>query len=105
MIEVERALLARTIPASDEVSAHARASVHSAMAAALVLALGLGVLLTLSIAGPVERIKNAAPRIAQGDIDQNVEHRSGDEIGDSAPRAARLNNGKAAQTAPAWPTR
>jgi methyl-accepting chemotaxis protein len=84
MIEVERSLLARTITGSDEVTAHAKTTVHSAMAAAFVLALGLGVLLTLSITGPVERIKNAALRIALGDIDQTIDHRSGDEIGDLA---------------------
>jgi methyl-accepting chemotaxis protein len=84
MIEVERSLLARTITSSDEVTGHAKTTVHSAMAAAFVLALGLGVLLTLSITGPVERIKNAALRIAQGDIDQTIDHRSGDEIGDLA---------------------
>ena len=84
MIEVERALLARTIASSDEVTSHAKTTVHSAMATAFVLALGLGVLLTLSITGPVERIKNAALRIAQGDIDQSVDHRSSDEIGDLA---------------------
>jgi methyl-accepting chemotaxis protein len=84
MMEVERVLLARTIPASDEVSARAKTTIHSAMAGALVLALALGVLLTLSITGPVERIKNAALRIAQGDIDQALDHRSGDEIGDLA---------------------
>ncbi len=84
MLEVERTLLARTITGSDEVTGHAKTTVHSAMAAAFILALGLGVLLTLSITGPVERIKQAALRIAQGDIEQTIDHRSGDEIGDLA---------------------
>jgi methyl-accepting chemotaxis protein len=84
MIEVERTLLARTITGSDEVTTRAKTTVHSAMACAFLLALGLGVALTLSITGPLQKIKEAALRIAKGDIQQNIEHRSGDEIGDLA---------------------
>jgi methyl-accepting chemotaxis protein len=51
---------------------------------AVLAALGLGFFLTLSITGPLSRITGAAASIAQGDLDQTVDHRSGDELGQLA---------------------
>jgi methyl-accepting chemotaxis protein len=84
MIDVERKLLARTMTESEQVGSHARSSVYTAMVGALVSAFLLGLFLTLSITRPIERLKEIALRVAKGEVEQTVEHRSTDEIGDLA---------------------
>jgi methyl-accepting chemotaxis protein len=51
---------------------------------AVLFAIALGLFLTVRITGPVEKLKSAAARMALGDVNQNVEHRGTDEIGELA---------------------
>ena len=81
MVETERKLLARTLVESTDVGVHARLVVYTAMIVALLSAMALALVLTLSITRPVERLKAVALRVAKGDVDVVIEHRSEDEIG------------------------
>lgn len=76
----------------DELAANARqtgietkqSATNSVVGTTLLVALlvmGLGLLMTLRITRPIERLQQAALRIADGDVDQEIEHRSEDEIG------------------------
>jgi methyl-accepting chemotaxis protein len=69
----------RDSAAAEHVSA--TRTVWIAAALALLFAAGVGVASTLSITRPLAQVQNAAERIALGDINQKVEHRSGDEVG------------------------
>jgi len=46
-----------------------------------IIALILGILLTFSITKPVFKMVDVANKIAVGDVEQNIDHKSGDEIG------------------------
>ena len=48
---------------------------------AIVLALVLGFIITRAILKPMAKITTAATRIAQGDIEQQIDHHAGDETG------------------------
>jgi methyl-accepting chemotaxis protein len=50
-------------------------------ALALLASMVLGFYLTLSITRPLQVVTNAAARIAEGDVEQKVEHHSRDELG------------------------
>ncbi|HEX6037809.1 MCP four helix bundle domain-containing protein, partial [Longimicrobium sp.] len=54
------------------------------VAGAVALAVGLGVLLARLIGRPVAGMAAVAQRLAQGDVDQRVEHASRDEVGSLA---------------------
>lgn len=54
--------------------------IWSAVVAALA-ALGLAIVITLSITRPLDKIREASQRIALGDVDQNVDYQGRDEIG------------------------
>ncbi|HTQ07428.1 MAG TPA: methyl-accepting chemotaxis protein [Polyangiaceae bacterium] len=66
------------------VEASAHRTVILAATLAVLFAIGLGWFMTLRITNPLDRIKVAAGRVALGDVNQNVEHRSADEIGELA---------------------
>jgi methyl-accepting chemotaxis protein len=51
---------------------------------AILAALGLGFLVTSSITRPLSVVSEAARRIAEGDLDQRIDHRSDDELGELA---------------------
>jgi methyl-accepting chemotaxis protein len=59
-------------------------TVALALLAAVVAALGLSVFMTLAITRPLLAITHAASRIAEGDVDQRLEHRGADELGSLA---------------------
>jgi methyl-accepting chemotaxis protein len=74
----------KTQTESGEVSAAAARSVTTTAALGVVLAFCLGLFMTLRITRPVEQLQQVAKRIAQGDVDQKIEHTGGDEVGDLA---------------------
>ncbi|HEY0469935.1 MAG TPA: HAMP domain-containing protein, partial [Polyangiaceae bacterium] len=80
-VNVERARLVKNTKDGEEVTAAANKLVWLVTAGVVLAALGLGIALTLTITRPVEQLKLAASRIALGDIDQKIEHKSGDELG------------------------
>jgi methyl-accepting chemotaxis protein len=53
----------------------------------------LGVLITRSITIPMNQMTKVADQIALGDIDQNIDHKSGDEIGVLADSFRRMVDG------------
>jgi methyl-accepting chemotaxis protein len=61
-----------------------------AIALALAGALAIGTYLTLSITRPVAKMREASLRIAEGDVDQRIEHEGEDEIGELAASFRRL---------------
>ncbi|MEQ1632426.1 MAG: methyl-accepting chemotaxis protein, partial [Planctomycetota bacterium] len=54
---------------------------------AMSAALGFGFLMSRLIVTPLNAVRDAARRIAVGDVDQNITHRSGDELGQLADAA------------------
>lgn len=68
----------------DAASATARRNVLTMAGLALLFACGLGLFMTFRITTPVARMREAALRIAEGDVNQVVDHRGNDEIGDLA---------------------
>ena len=81
MVEIERKRLDQSTTDGEAAVAAASKQVWAIMILGILSALGLGIWLTLSITRPVERLKQAALRIAQGDINQKIEHQGKDEIG------------------------
>jgi methyl-accepting chemotaxis protein len=84
LIDLERRRLATITVEGDTVAAAAQKGVWLATIAAVVAAAVLGLVITLAITRPVSQLKTAALRIAMGDIQQQIEHRGRDEIGDLA---------------------
>lgn len=78
----ELATAARQAGAERAASA-TRTMLLSSVAAAL-LALGLGLLVTLSITRPLLKMRDASRKIALGDVDQIVDHQARDEVGELA---------------------
>lgn len=81
MMKVERARLAALRKDGEAVANSATRAVWTTTILAVLTAFGLGLLITLAITRPVAKLKEAALRIAQGDLNQKVEHQSKDEIG------------------------
>ncbi|MGZ4814257.1 MAG: methyl-accepting chemotaxis protein [Terriglobales bacterium] len=70
--------------ASDELTAAANASFMACIVVAFVgviVAIALGVTLTMMITRPMKKMTEAAETIALGDVKHTVDYRSGDEIG------------------------
>lgn len=84
MIDVEREQLKGTMHEADEVSSNAESAIFEVASIVSLAALILGLVLTLSITRPLERLREIALRLAVGDVEQKVEHRGQDEIGDLA---------------------
>lgn len=68
----------------DEVSAAATRTVMGMAGFALLFACGLGLFMTFRITTPIAKMREAALRIAEGDVNQHIDHRGADEIGDLA---------------------
>jgi methyl-accepting chemotaxis protein len=66
------------------VQASANRTVGTTAVLAMLFAVGLGLFMTVRITNPLEKIKLAAARVAVGDVNQTVDHRSADEIGELA---------------------
>ena len=64
------------------VQASANRTVGTTAVLAVLFAVGLGLFMTLRITNPLEKLKLAAARVALGDVNQRVDHRSDDEIGE-----------------------
>jgi methyl-accepting chemotaxis protein len=56
-------------------------TLYVALGVSFVAALSLSLLVTFSITKPLAKMTHAAARIAEGDVDQEIAHRGGDEIG------------------------
>jgi methyl-accepting chemotaxis protein len=59
----------------------ARTLLLTLVVAGVLLGLGLGIFISRSIARPLALVAAAARKIAQGDVNQKIEYRSGDEVG------------------------
>lgn len=84
LMQAERGLLKATAKQADELESATFSQIWGVTALAVLGALALGFFITLSITRPVQRLKDAALRIAQGDIDQKVDHDGADEVGQLA---------------------
>ncbi|MBI5545925.1 MAG: MCP four helix bundle domain-containing protein [Deltaproteobacteria bacterium] len=51
------------------------------IAVIVLLAFGMGLFLTVSITRPLQKMTGVAKALSQGDVDQSVDHHSGDELG------------------------
>jgi methyl-accepting chemotaxis protein len=58
----------------------------------LVLAITLGIVLTRMISRPMQKMTEAAERIAQGDVSQIIDYSSGDEVGLMAEAFRKITN-------------
>ncbi|MFP5227931.1 MAG: MCP four helix bundle domain-containing protein, partial [Acidobacteriota bacterium] len=54
------------------------------MSGGALLGVGLGIFIARSISRPLGRVAEAARQIAQGDVDQRIDYRGGDEVGSLA---------------------
>jgi methyl-accepting chemotaxis protein len=84
LLDAEHGRLAELDARGDVVAARAQTVVWTVTFSGALAAMIIGTLLTLSITRPVERLKHAALRIAEGDLDQRIDHRGTDEIGELA---------------------
>ncbi|MBI5546331.1 MAG: MCP four helix bundle domain-containing protein, partial [Deltaproteobacteria bacterium] len=62
----------------------AKSTTATALAGIVLLALGLGLYLTFSITRPLKQMAQIAKGLAQGNVDQSIELRSEDEVGQLA---------------------
>jgi methyl-accepting chemotaxis protein len=106
-LAAERGLLTKFGVESNALQASTNLQIWTTTLLAIAGAFGLGWFITLSITRPVERLKSAALRLAEGDVRQTIEHRGNDEIGaladafralvayihDAAKAAAALGDG------------
>lgn len=76
--------MAGSLDAEREALAETRARLLAAGAVALALAFAASILLARRLARPILRFRDAADRIARGDLDVRLEESRGDEIGDVA---------------------
>lgn len=67
--------------AADSAAASGKSAMTVAMIVGFLVAVGLGLFVTMSITKPMTKMAEAAQKISVGDIEQNIDHRSGDEIG------------------------
>jgi len=81
LIAAERTVLKQLGEDADQLKESADAEMAWTTALAMLGAMGLGMLITLSISRPVEKLKQAALRISVGDVEQQIDHRGNDEIG------------------------
>lgn len=80
LIEVERKLLAGVEEQADELRDQTHRQIWLVTVLAAMGGMALGLWITASITKPVQSLKDAALRIAQGDIDQKLEVSGKDEI-------------------------
>ncbi len=80
-LAAERGLLTKLGVESSALQASTNAQIWTTTLLAIAGAFGLGWFITLSITRPLEQLKRAAQRIAEGDVEQKIEHRGDDEIG------------------------
>jgi methyl-accepting chemotaxis protein len=81
LIERQTELAAQTRHQGDAVAQAAAKSVLSAGVFGALLAMTVGMILTLRITRPLEQLQQTAAKISAGDLSQEVVHQSGDEIG------------------------
>ncbi|HEY0466218.1 MAG TPA: methyl-accepting chemotaxis protein [Polyangiaceae bacterium] len=81
MLEHERGELDENSSRGDETQLSVKRLIELVTAGSLLVGLGVGLFVTLGITRPVNQLKEAALRIAQGDLHQNVDHHGQDEIG------------------------
>ncbi|RYZ07070.1 MAG: methyl-accepting chemotaxis protein [Myxococcales bacterium] len=81
LIAVERVRLRDHQAAADAQRASTTRIIVIATVLAVLAAFALGVVITGAIARPVIEMQHVARRLAEGDFDQQIEHRSGDEVG------------------------
>jgi methyl-accepting chemotaxis protein len=68
----------------DQTYRSSRALMIALVIGGILLGLGLGVFISRSIANPLTQLEAAAKKIALGDVNQEVEYRSNDEVGSLA---------------------
>jgi methyl-accepting chemotaxis protein len=81
LLDVERTRLTTLDARGDEVAQQAERLVWTVTLLAAIGAMLIGTFLTLSITRPIEALKRAALRIAEGDIEQQIDHKGIDEVG------------------------
>ena len=77
----------------------ARTQTAVAVLVAIVLAIGLGVIMARLISVPINRLRDAASRVRDGDLDTVIDIRSRDEIGDLALSFSQMTRGLKERTA------
>lgn len=79
--ETQQKLMAGAMSDADQAQSTANTTMIVLAILGFAIALTLGFVLTFSITRPMAKISLAAERIATGDVNQNIEHESHDEIG------------------------
>jgi signal transduction histidine kinase len=74
----------------DEIYASARTAILAALAASLLLGLGIAVAIARMVSTPVRRMAEVAGALAEGDVEQRLEIDTRDEVGDLARAFARM---------------
>lgn len=81
LVAVERARMARVQAEAHEYRSTAAKITLIVAVLAVGAALAMGLLMTRAITRPVAELKLVAQRLAEGDLDQKIEHRGEDELG------------------------
>lgn len=86
----EATLIEKTAETAGEAVATANVRIWSATTLAILGALLLGLMVTLTITKPIDKIRAVAERVAVGDLEHTVEHVGKDEVGALAESFRRL---------------
>ena len=84
VVEINNKNVSAGDKACDVAAGSTRAMVIAFTIVGFILAVGFGVFLTRSITKPTTLMVEAAQKIAVGDVEQNIDHQSGDELGQLA---------------------
>ena len=84
VVEINNKNVSAADKACDVAAGSTRAMVIAFTIVGFILAVGFGVFLTRSITKPTTLMVEAAQKIAVGDVEQNIDHQSGDELGQLA---------------------
>lgn len=88
--EVQAGLATKAKKAGAEAHDSIQKTVTFAATVGALATLAVGIFLTLSITRPLSQVTAAAAAISEGDIDQSIEHRSADEVGQLAESFRQL---------------
>lgn len=98
-LKIERAEVADANRNINTTMANAQRLIIVVVTLAILLAIGLGLLVSHSITAPINKLKYAASRVGRGELDAVIDIKSKDEIGDLGLSFSKMTLGLREQTA------
>jgi methyl-accepting chemotaxis protein len=84
MVAVKEDVAKNTADAAQETYRNSRTLMLVLIVGGVLIGVGLGVFIARSIAGPLGQLAETAKQISLGDVNQNIDYHSGDEVGSLA---------------------